>query len=258
MTFSLSTGLRIRVPNNQYLVPFVEIDRNGSRIFDKTKKELLMNGVVEQPATLGRYFLTSAYLMVDHDAKSFTLWQANPSTKSTLTPVVSRPLADSGCAGGLPGSPAPSGGPLQSSSAPTPANIPAVVGGVLGAVAGLAGAATAIFFFLRARKQRALKGFVSTGSADVALTDGLMERRSGEAAATLHKWEPDLPQEVQGSGVQKWETVFPQEVHGQEVQAPKVFPGIQTAELRGEEGFIHEMDGGGVAYETSSDPRPHY
>ncbi|OTA70140.1 acid protease [Hypoxylon sp. EC38] len=84
LTISLSTGLEIRVPNSQYLVPFVEIDRNGSRIFNSSERELLLTAVTGNPATLGRYFLTAAYLMVDIDSNTFTLWQANPTSDSKL------------------------------------------------------------------------------------------------------------------------------------------------------------------------------
>ncbi|KAI1140304.1 hypothetical protein F5Y05DRAFT_411361 [Hypoxylon sp. FL0543] len=73
LTILLSTGLEVRVPNNQYLVPYVDIDRNGSRIFDSSTRELLITQVPGHTNTLGRYFLTAAYLMVDIDAHSFTL-----------------------------------------------------------------------------------------------------------------------------------------------------------------------------------------
>ncbi|KAH7171161.1 aspartic peptidase domain-containing protein [Dactylonectria macrodidyma] len=87
ITFYLDSGLEIRVPNNQYIVPFVDIPRNGSRVFKNNVRELLMNGVASQPATLGRYFFTSAYLMVNHDTNTFTLWQGNPSKKSSIVRV---------------------------------------------------------------------------------------------------------------------------------------------------------------------------
>ncbi|KAI1270375.1 aspartic peptidase domain-containing protein [Xylariaceae sp. FL1019] len=90
MTISLSNGLNVRIDNSQYLVPFVEIQRNGSRVFNTSTTELLINGVVDQPATLGRYFFTAAYLMVNHDENIFTLWRANPSTESKLVPAINR------------------------------------------------------------------------------------------------------------------------------------------------------------------------
>ncbi|CAJ2503101.1 Uu.00g104950.m01.CDS01 [Anthostomella pinea] len=121
MTISFTSGLEIRVPNSQYLVPYVDIDRNGSRIFNNTERELLINGLVDQPATLGRYFLTAAYLMVDLDANSFTLWQANPASGSTLVSVTgaeaqcgNESISGTGSAG-----PADSAG-SSSSPSPTP------------------------------------------------------------------------------------------------------------------------------------------
>jgi hypothetical protein len=88
LKLSFSSGLQITVPNDQFMVPFVAIDRNGSRIFNESQREFLMNGLSDQPPTLGRYFLTAAYLMVDHDANTFTLWQANPTATSQLVPVL--------------------------------------------------------------------------------------------------------------------------------------------------------------------------
>ncbi|KAI0542327.1 hypothetical protein GGR58DRAFT_497311 [Xylaria digitata] len=54
------------------LVPYV--DRSGTRVF---------NTVYDNPSTLGCYFPTGAYLMMDHDAGTFTIWQANPTREST-------------------------------------------------------------------------------------------------------------------------------------------------------------------------------
>ncbi|KAM0342607.1 hypothetical protein ACHAPU_009334 [Fusarium lateritium] len=94
ITFHLDSGLQIRVPNDQYIVPFSEVDRSGARVTKSNVKELLMNGVADQPTTLGRYFLTAAYLMVNHDSGTFTLWQANPSSKSKLVRVFDQDTAD--------------------------------------------------------------------------------------------------------------------------------------------------------------------
>ena len=93
MTFHLDSGLEIRVPNDQFLTPFVDVNREGKRVVDKSKRELLVNAVGNQPATLGRYFLTAAYLMVNHDANTFTLWQANPSSSSNLVRVLDEEAA---------------------------------------------------------------------------------------------------------------------------------------------------------------------
>lgn len=155
MTFILASGLQVRVPNSQFLTPFVEVVRNGSRIIDRSKRELLMNGLGDQPATLGRYFFTAAYLMVDYDASTFSMWQANPSTSSTLVPVSSKSSADCDGGGGSSnsGGSGPSSSPNpqaeQGSSASLSAG--AIAGAVIGGICALAIAA-AVFFVVRRRK----------------------------------------------------------------------------------------------------------
>jgi hypothetical protein len=82
LTFYLESGLEIRVPNDQYVVPFVDIDTDGSRVIDTSKRDILMKGIEDEVPTLGRYFLTAAYLMVNHDAGTFTLWKVNATEES--------------------------------------------------------------------------------------------------------------------------------------------------------------------------------
>lgn len=93
LTITLSSGLSVRVPNSQFMTPFVQVGYDGARYYNESIKEFLYNSVGNQPATLGRYFLTAAYLMVNHDANSFTLWQGNPATSSTLVPVLDEKTA---------------------------------------------------------------------------------------------------------------------------------------------------------------------
>lgn len=170
MTFFLDSGLEIRVPNDQFMTPFVDINRSGKRVVDKSKREFLMNPLGVQPATLGRYFLTAAYLMVNHDANSFTLWQANPTSSSDLVPVYDKEAADK-CNGDVPGLVQPSASASQS-SAPTgdaqdnrgnssdatseagvsSATIGGAVGGGVGALV-IVGA-LAFFFIQRRRRQK--------------------------------------------------------------------------------------------------------
>lgn len=88
MTIDLSTGLSVRIPNDQIITPHVDYDRNGSRVFNDSERDMLMTGLSQNTITLGRYFLTSAYLMVDYDSNQFTMWNANPTTLSSLKPVI--------------------------------------------------------------------------------------------------------------------------------------------------------------------------
>ena len=74
--------------------PFVTIERNGSRVFNQSEREFLYGVTSDQPSTLGRYFLTAAYLMVNHDENTFTLWQANPSTATNLVPTITKDTAE--------------------------------------------------------------------------------------------------------------------------------------------------------------------
>ncbi|KAI1204291.1 aspartic peptidase domain-containing protein [Annulohypoxylon truncatum] len=110
LTISLSMGLDIRVPSNQFLVPLEDIDDGGSRVVDTQQRELLIGTLTSsKTATLGRYFLTSAYLMVDLDANSFTLWQANPTTDSKLVGV-----GNTGCGDTTPPNPGTGAAPRLS------------------------------------------------------------------------------------------------------------------------------------------------
>lgn len=171
MTFTLDSGLKIRVPNDQFLTPFVDIDRSGKQVKDRSKREFLMNPLGEQPPTLGRYFLTAAYLMVNHDANFFTLWQANPTSSEDLVPVYDEEAADR-CRGDVPGLVQPS---ASATPTPTPTNdaqkedekdneaenkdeagiSPAVIGGAVGGgVAALAIVGVVAFFLIRKRRSK--------------------------------------------------------------------------------------------------------
>ncbi|KAK6077759.1 hypothetical protein SCUP234_06517 [Seiridium cupressi] len=160
MTFELSQGLQVRVPNNQFLVPFVDIDRNGSRTFNTSRRELLINGVYNQPATIGRYFLTAAYLMVDQDEGTFTMWQANPSSSRTLVPVMGS-MAEEACQNGTIGDPSANTTPSPSGPydvSDSPANVGLSSGGIAGIVVGCVAAllliGVIVFLLRRSRRKR--------------------------------------------------------------------------------------------------------
>lgn len=112
-----------------------------------------------QPPTLRRYFLPAAYLMVNHDSNTFTMWQANPPISSNLVTVMSDKAAEA-CEN-VTGVVQPSatattetGGSAESSSessTQTPAGV--IAGDTVGGLAFLAVVGLAVFFFLR-RKRR--------------------------------------------------------------------------------------------------------
>lgn len=117
--------------------------------------DLLINstgGEGDWTSTLGRCFLTAAYLMFDHDSNTFTLWQANPSTGTpNLVLVLDGEWTEQSCAvngnSGDGGGGATTSTPSTAETAdtPPPISIGAVVGIAIGGVGGLAAVAVALF-----------------------------------------------------------------------------------------------------------------
>ncbi|KAF5871176.1 uncharacterized protein Bfra_007690 [Botrytis fragariae] len=79
----------------QFMLPIVTIEHNGSRVFNESEREFLFGVTSNQPSTLGRYFLTAAYLMLNHDENTFTFWQANPSMATNSVPTISKHTVES-------------------------------------------------------------------------------------------------------------------------------------------------------------------
>lgn len=148
--------MAVRVPNSQFLPPYIDIADNGSRVYNNSIREFLYNSIGKQPATLGRYFFTSAHLTVNHDSNSFTLSAANATTESELVPIVSEPKAKS-CSDGT----ADTGATVTAGSAATTQGSSrhtspgAIAGGVVGGVVvGLAAVGAAAFVMVRRRRRR--------------------------------------------------------------------------------------------------------
>ena len=79
LTISIYPDLQIRIPNHQLVVPNVERNGKGQAFIpNATQVDVLFNALLppEQNtiAILGRPFLSSAYLSVDYDQQTFTLW----------------------------------------------------------------------------------------------------------------------------------------------------------------------------------------
>ncbi|KAL1850732.1 hypothetical protein Daus18300_012810 [Diaporthe australafricana] len=149
LTIRLSNGPSIRVPNTQFLVPHVDIADNGTRVTNDTQVDFLFNNAEgSRVATLGRYFLTAAHLMVNHDANTFTLWQAAPYTSEpVLVPVIGESENQS-CSS------------IDDSSIPSHTtssiSVGAVAGAAVGGVAVAAAIAIAVFLTVRRRRRNRL------------------------------------------------------------------------------------------------------
>ncbi|KAK8139053.1 hypothetical protein PG984_002433 [Apiospora sp. TS-2023a] len=92
LTIQLQSGLLVRVPNDQLVVPHVDIDPStGAPVVNSTGPDLVINSIQDINANdlpqLGRQFLSAAYLMVNMEADQFTLWAANPTSDQDLVAV---------------------------------------------------------------------------------------------------------------------------------------------------------------------------
>ncbi|KUL91883.1 hypothetical protein ZTR_01061 [Talaromyces verruculosus] len=92
LTLKFSSGLSVRIPNDQLVVPNLTIDEStGSILANGSAPELVLNSIqsinADDLPQLGRQFLTSAYLMLNQDANTYTLWEANPVTNEDLVAV---------------------------------------------------------------------------------------------------------------------------------------------------------------------------
>ena len=91
LAIGLDQNLDINVPNNVLVVPDTYVAPSGQVTTNNSALALLLaptKGVnVNDIPILGRPFFSSAYLMVDLEAMTFTLWQANATTDSRLVTV---------------------------------------------------------------------------------------------------------------------------------------------------------------------------
>ncbi|AEO71934.1 uncharacterized protein THITE_2148504 [Thermothielavioides terrestris NRRL 8126] len=235
VTFVLSSGLQVRVPNDQFIVPHADFLDSGERSVNQSQKEILIAPVDSNPATLGRAFFTAAYLLVDHDDRSFTLWQANPTTRSKL---VAAPGSSSGKAAGCGGVGGGQGDAGDGSGAGSNKDATiqgrgvsagVIAGAAVGGAAVLAGI-VALVFFLRRRRKRNREGEMAPagplpqpdrarGSAEGAVP-GSMPKLAEMRADEYHR-----PQEVHG------ESLAPPGAGLQETGRPLTFE-LDAAEQR--------------------------
>lgn len=91
LTFSLSSGLKITIPNSQLVVPDLSINNQGTTIANGSTREIMLNSLqginANDMPILGQAFLTSAYLMVNQDAGTFTLWQSQATLNQSLVGI---------------------------------------------------------------------------------------------------------------------------------------------------------------------------
>lgn len=222
--------------------------------------ELPINRLGTQPATLGRFFFTSAYLMVDHEADTFTLWQANPTAKSNLVAIshaqdscASEPT-DGGAADGTSGADGAGNGAGSGGSGDNDAsdsvtgepeansNVAAIAGGVAGGVGALV-LIGAVAFFLVRRRRRANSAQPDKSSGN--MTDGSARGFPPAFGELESQYQPSVG-ELPASANHKYPTVGVQQYNynaTQGQQQPNYYGEYYTkpAEVQGP-GWVYELD----------------
>jgi hypothetical protein len=151
-TIKLSSGLSVRIPNNQLIVPERVVSPSGDIIANGSSPNLVINVIKEininDQLHLGRQFLSAAYVMLNEDTSSFTLWQANPTMKESLVAVDGRnnPLW-SNCSVNQPDGTSRGSRTVKLSAG-------AIAGTVVGATLAVLAIAAGAFFILKNRKKK--------------------------------------------------------------------------------------------------------
>lgn len=85
------SGLELSIPNELLVVPEKMIDDSGKVQINSSAAAVLIQPTLGDNAAdtplIGKQFFSSTYLFVNHDAGTFTVWQANSTTDTRLVSV---------------------------------------------------------------------------------------------------------------------------------------------------------------------------
>ncbi|OQO00698.1 hypothetical protein B0A48_13188 [Cryoendolithus antarcticus] len=186
LRITINSVLDITVKNGQFIQPHVTIDDAGHFAASLTVDELLIISYLIHPLDftvgLGRQFFSAAMLMVNQEAKTFTLWQAKPSLEQDLVAIdpSGSPIYNSSCSS-VTESTVTDSGPVSGTATvtvtPKPKSLStgAIVGIVVGGVA-LLGLIAGIIVFLR--HKRAQRNIRPPSVEAELLSDRFAERTS--------------------------------------------------------------------------------
>jgi hypothetical protein len=175
----LDNGLELTIPNELLVVPQKLIDDSGKVQINTTYSEVLLRPTLGNDAAdipmVGKQFFSSTYLFVDHDAGTFTVWQANNTKETRLVSVGGN--CDLTESEDSPASSSPIGKPSQAADDTPPSALDTdddalstgtIVGIAVGAVSSLVAFAIIIYVcFVRRkkRKSRTQKSLLSDDNA---------------------------------------------------------------------------------------------
>ncbi|ORY17615.1 hypothetical protein BCR34DRAFT_631499 [Clohesyomyces aquaticus] len=130
LTLVLDSGLAIRIQNNQLALPELKIGEDGKMKANASVRSMMLSSQtwLEERPCVGRAFFTGAYMHVDNERESFTIWEANATTDKNLVSVT-----DAGVQAACPASTSRVQVPLSTSDG----NSSSGIGSNAGAIAGL-------------------------------------------------------------------------------------------------------------------------
>ncbi|RAO64782.1 uncharacterized protein BHQ10_000794 [Talaromyces amestolkiae] len=210
LTIKFSSGLSVRIPNDQLVVPNLTIDKStGSILANDSAPELVLNSIqsinADDLPQLGRQFLTSAYLMLNQDANTYTLWEANPVTNEDLvavdqggTPVsIFCTATSTSTTSQLPQTATTNAAPYNKNSGDKEdLSSGAIAGVVVGCVAGMTLVVTMVFCIIAKRRRERTKA----NDNGIALKSPEVVYRQGGSPLELHpdSFDPTAPHELYG------------------------------------------------------------
>ncbi|RJE19215.1 hypothetical protein PHISCL_08440 [Aspergillus sclerotialis] len=204
LTITLSSGFSVRIPNDQLVIPDLVIDESsGALQANGSTPELVINSIqlgnADDLPQLGRQLLSSAYLMVNQDAGTYTFWKASLDTDEDLVAVdETNKLVDQFCSAAdeTPTSPKPSSPPKNDDDGLSKG---AIAGIVVGCVAGVAIIAAMVFFIVaRKKKLRKIAGAGPATSNPQTAYTGPRNELDGYYVS-----KPQIPQELLGKPVSR-------------------------------------------------------
>lgn len=91
LTFILSSGLKVSIPNDQLVVPDISIAADGTTVFNSSVREVMINSLQDLNTNdmpiLGHTFLSQIYLNVNYDLDIFSLWSARATGEEDLVGI---------------------------------------------------------------------------------------------------------------------------------------------------------------------------
>ncbi|KAK2748487.1 hypothetical protein FQN57_000620 [Myotisia sp. PD_48] len=92
LSIKLSSGLVIRIPNDELIYPNLVIDNSTGNFIAREPEPTLMINPLEGesarlPAILGQIFLSRSYILVNHETNELTMWEAEITDNSDPIPL---------------------------------------------------------------------------------------------------------------------------------------------------------------------------